>query len=348
MPDNDERRRPVEGQWDASDLPSQAGRVAVVTGANSGIGFETARQLGRAGARVILVCRDGERGQQALRQLIESVDAASGPEPVFRLELADMADLTSVSELSARLHQTEERIDLLINNAGIMAVPHELSPDGIELQLATNHVGHFALTARIWDLLESAVAPLAGEGGGQPGLTPRAPSPGEAEARPPRVVNVSSLAHRPGRFDFDDMALEGPHAYTPMGAYRRSKLANLLFTYELERRCDQADVAILATAAHPGLTRTKLFGSGDRPFYYTLVNPVFNALAQGPRMGAQPTLRAAVDPHLAAGTYVGPADWGETRGRPVPVKSSARSHDRLLAHRLWEWTENVTGLHLLS
>ncbi len=312
--------------WSTTDIPDQTGTVALITGANSGIGLETSRELVRRGAHVILACRNLQRAEAAVNDLSGTIDA-SGASGSVSIELVDIGVLDSVHALAERVHRDHHRLDLLINNAGIMAVPRALTVDGVESQLATNHLGHFALTARLWPLILAADAP--------------------------RVVSVSSLAHRPGTFDFDDMTLAVSGAYTPMGAYRRSKLANQLFAYELQRRVDRAlppdrgGPRPLSVAAHPGLTETRLATDGDRPLWFRLLRPAIGTIIQHPPMGALPTLRAATDPAATGGRYYGPAKLKEMAGPPVVVQSNARSHDPALAQRLWAWSEQATALTFL-
>ena len=313
--------------WSTADIPDQTGKIALVTGANSGIGLETARELVRRGAHVILACRNPQRAETAVSDLSITIEA-SGADGSVSVELVNMGVLDSVQAMADRIKRDHHHLDLLVNNAGIMAVPRSLSVDGVESQLATNHLGHFALTARLWPLLLASDAA--------------------------RVVSVSSLAHRPGMFDFDDMTLAMPRAYSPMGAYRRSKLANLLFAYELQRRADRSFTEPssdrrppLSVAAHPGLTETRLATDGERPLWFRLLRPAIGTTIQGPPMGTLPTLRAAADPAAVGGQYYGPAKLKEMAGPPVLVQSNARSHDPALAQRLWAWSEQAASLTFL-
>lgn len=313
-------------KWSNADIPDQTGKVALITGANSGIGLETARELVRRGAHVILACRNLQRAEAAVNDLSITIEA-SGATGSVSIELVDIGVLDSAHALAERVQRDHHHLDLLINNAGIMAVARALTVDGVESQLATNHLGHFALTARLWPLILAADAP--------------------------RVVSVSSLAHRPGAFDFDDMTLAASGAYTPMGAYRRSKLANLLFAYELQRRIDRSmppereGPRPLSVAAHPGLTETRLASDGERPLWFRLLRPAIGTIIQAPPMGALPTLRAATDPAATGGQYYGPAKLKEVAGPPIVVQSNARSHDPALAQRLWAWSEQATALTFL-
>jgi NAD(P)-dependent dehydrogenase (short-subunit alcohol dehydrogenase family) len=296
--------------WTARDIPEQTGRRAVVTGANSGIGFAAARELARAGAEVVLACRDPGRGAAAVAAL-----RADLPDARVELDMLDLADLGSVEAFAAGL--SPQPLDLLINNAGVMATPRRVTVDGFELQLATNHLGHFALTGLLLDRL--LAAPAA------------------------RVVAVSSLLHRSGRIDFDDLQAE--HGYRPWRAYSQSKLANLLFCFELDRRSRAAGARLASVAAHPGYASTKLHSNGPRRPVERLLLPVGSLLlAQSAAAGALPTLRAACDPDVPSGAYLGPDGPGERRGHPHPVATSAGAVDERTAARLWEVSEQLTGV----
>ena len=281
------------------------GQLAVVTGANSGIGLETARTLAQLGAHVIMACRNAEKAAVAQAEVQQSAPDATVE--VMALDLSSQASVTAFAEaFTARF----DRLDLLINNAGVMVPPKTITDDGYELQFATNHLGHFALTGR---LLESLLAAPA-----------------------PRVVTVSSLAHRFGKIDFDNLACE--KGYSKWAFYGQSKLANLVFSLELQRRIEASGKALKATAAHPGYTSTNLqrtmFGAG-----------VFNAMfAQNTPNGAEPTLRAALDADAEGGAYFGPSGMFETRGAAVPAKKSARAQDAELAAALWQRSVEITGV----
>ncbi len=304
--------------WSTAQIPDQSARTALVTGANSGIGLETVRELARRGASVILACRNADRARAALQDVDTSL---SGDHAELSVELVDIGVQASVRALADRVATRYDRLDLLINNAGIMAVPRSLTVDGIESQLATNHLGHFQLTALLLPLLEAAPAA--------------------------RVVSVSSLAHRAGGFDFADMTLAGPGAYNPMSAYRRSKLANLLFAHELQRRLSTAGSSTISVAAHPGLTETRLATGGQRPLWWRTLRPVIGRILQSPAIGALPTLRAATDPSVSGSQYYGPGKLKEMTGPPVLVTSNPAGHDQELARRLWAWSEQATGLTFL-
>ena len=300
--------------WSIADIPRQDGVTAVVTGANSGIGFVTARELGAAGAHVTIACRDQAKGPDALTEL-----RRLEPEASFELVTLDLSSLASVSRASADLRESVDRIDLLVNNAGVMIPPHRLSADGYELQLATNHLGHFALTAQLAGLL--AASPL------------------------PRVVTVSSAVHRSGSINFQDINSE--KRYRRYDAYAQSKLANLLFTYELQRRATDAGWEMLSLASHPGYSATNLQFSGlgmdGQPALLRLTGLANALLAQDAESGALPTLYAATSPDVPPGAFVGPDGPFEMRGAPKLVEPAPAARDEIAARRLWELSEELTG-----
>lgn len=302
--------------WTADDLPPLAGKVAIVTGANSGLGLETARALARRGAHVVLACRNPERARAAERTVRQG---APNPAAVETLPL-DLASLASIQAFADAFRKRHAALHVLVNNAGVMAIPRRLTADGFEMQLGTNHLGHFALTGRLLDLL------LA---------TPGA-----------RVVTVSSTMHRPGRIAFDD--LHGERSYGPWRAYAQSKLANLLFTFELQRRLERRGAGVLAAAAHPGYAATQLQEVGPRESGARLVGwtmALGNRLfAQSAAMGALPSLYAAAAPDVRGGDYFGPGSWFELRGAPRRVGASRRARDERTAARLWAVSEELTGV----
>lgn len=286
--------------WTAAELPDQTGRTVVVTGANSGLGLATASALAGAGAHVVLTARDAGRGEQALARVRERGSA--------ELALLDLADLASVRSFAER---APERVDVLVNNAGVMATPRGRTVDGFETQLGTNHLGHFALT-------------LA--------LLPRITD---------RVVTVSSLAHRSGAIVLDDLGWER-RRYSAWGAYGQSKLANLLFTLELQRRLEAAGSAVTAMAAHPGLSATNLTRSVGNPLLSAAGSAFFRVVGQRDDRGALPQLYAATQ-DLPGNSYVGPDGPGESRGFPTLVARSAAASDLGLAQALWAESERLTG-----
>jgi NAD(P)-dependent dehydrogenase (short-subunit alcohol dehydrogenase family) len=283
----------------------------VVTGANSGLGFVTARELARAGARVVLACRNLAKGEAARREI-----EAAAPGAPLELEELDLSSLGSVRAFGERFRSGNDGLDLLINNAGVMATPRRRTADGFELQFGTNHLGHFALTGLLIGSLE----------GREDG----------------RVVTLSSTAHRTGRISFDNLG--GERHYFRWRAYGQSKLANLLFALELERRLRAAGSTVKSLAAHPGYAATNLQSTGP-PLVDRLFMKVSDRLiAQSDEMGALPTLFAATEPGLAGGTYVGPDGLAEQRGHPRLVAPNRAARDKKVARRLWEVSEEMTGV----
>jgi NAD(P)-dependent dehydrogenase (short-subunit alcohol dehydrogenase family) len=299
--------------WTADQIPDQTGRTAVVTGANSGLGLITARELARSGATVVLACRNLEKGERALAEVRAVARAGAGP----RLEALDLSDLGSVAGFATRLSEQQADLDLLINNAGVMAPPRRLTTDGFESQFGTNHLGHFALTGRLLELLSAAAAP--------------------------RVVTLSSLAHRIGTLKFDDLQRE--HGYNNWLAYGQSKLANLMFALELQRRAVAAGSPLLSMAAHPGYSATNLQTAGPSRFYEKWFGVVGNnVFAQSAARGALPTLYAATVAGLPGGTFVGPDGLGESRGAPHIVSGAGKAYDEAAAARLWDASVELTGV----
>jgi len=305
----------MTGRWTAGQISDQSGRTAVVTGANSGLGLVTARELARHGASVVMACRNQSKGEQALAQV-----RAAAPGATVRLEALDLADLASVRAFAERLTGELESLHLLINNAGVMAPPRRLTVDGFESQLGTNHLGHFALTGRLLGMLSGGPAGSA-----------------------PRVVTLSSAAHRMGAMKFDD--LQRQHRYNSWVAYGQSKLANLLFCFELGRRASASGSDLVSVAAHPGYSATNLQFAGPTKFYERAFMGLGNKLyAQSAEMGALPTLYAATAPDLPSGTFVGPDGFMEGRGHPQIVGAGGRAYDEDAAARLWEASEQLTGV----
>jgi NAD(P)-dependent dehydrogenase (short-subunit alcohol dehydrogenase family) len=302
--------------WAAADMPDQHGRMALVTGANSGIGFHQVLELTRSGAHVLLASRDPDRGRVARAAVWAAVPAAS-----IELVQLDLADLDSVRRLAGEILDRGVGLDLLINNAGVMAVPRRrTTAQGFELQFGTNHLGHFALTGRLL-----------------PELLQR---PGS------RVVTVSSINHRMGSIRLED--LQSEHGYRPWRAYNQSKLANALFTLELDRRLRAAGARTMSVGAHPGYSRTELQYRGPRlgggGMSAMALGLVTNFAAQPAEHGALPVLRAATDPEAQSGDYYGPAGLGELRGSPHKVRYAKKAHDPQLARRLWQASEFLTGV----
>jgi NAD(P)-dependent dehydrogenase (short-subunit alcohol dehydrogenase family) len=299
------------GKWSTADVPDQSGRVAVVTGANTGIGYHAAAVLAHRGAHVVLAVRNLEKGNAALARIV-----AASPNADVTLQELDLTSLDSVRAAADALRSAYPRIDLLINNAGVMYTPKQVTKDGFEMQFGTNHLGHFALTGLVLDHL----LPVRGS----------------------RVVTISSVGHRiRASIHFDDLQWE--RRYDRVAAYGQSKLANLLFTYELQRRLADQQKNTMAVAAHPGTSNTEL--TRNLPLILKPAVAVLGPLMfQSAAMGALPTLRAATDPAVEGGQYYGPDGLGEQRGHPKIVGSSAQSHDEDLQRRLWEVSEELTGV----
>ena len=293
--------------WTAADVPDQTGRTALVTGANTGLGLETATVLADRGATVVLACRDPEKAKEAAARI-------GGRTELLAL---DLASLDSVRAAAAEAHQRFDHLDLLINNAGVMIPPHQRTADGFELQLGTNHLGHFALTGLLLDLLRDT------EGS--------------------RVVVLGSLAHRMARKGIDFEDLQSERGYSRVGAYAQSKLANLMFMYALQRRLAASDARTIALAAHPGLSATELVRHLPGPVrpLYTLGSTPFTQPAS---QGALPTLRAATDPLAMGAHYYGPDGPFEWRGFPVLKASVPPAHNVAAQERLWAVSEGLTGV----
>lgn len=302
-------------KWTEDDIPDQTGRVALVTGANSGLGFETARALAEHGAHVVMACRNPAKAADAEARITKLEPRGS-----VEVLLTDVGDLDSVAGSVAQFAAAFDKLDLLVNNAGLMATPEGRTAQGFETQLGVNHLGHFALTASLLPLLFAA-----GEGS--------------------RVVSVSSNAHKFGKIDFDDLMSE--KRYSPWGAYGQSKLANLLFTSELQRRLAAGDHPTIAVAAHPGGSTTELgkeSAGGILSTMFGLMRPVLNAtMSQSAAMGALPQLYAAVAPDVEGDDYYGPDGLGEMRGHPKKVGRTGRAKSAADAARLWDVSLELTG-----
>lgn len=295
----------TNGYWTAENIPDLTGKVAIVTGANSGIGYETAKELAAHGAETILACRSMNQGQEAIEAIQQEHTAAS-----VALMHLDLADLESVRQFADDFMDKYDQLDILVNNAGVMALPKRYETEqGFEMQFGTNHLGHFALTGLLIDLILK---------------TPES-----------RVVTVSSAAHIIGRIRFDDLQME--KSYDPTAAYGQSKLANLLFTYELQRLFEQSGDDSKSLAAHPGWTKTNLQRHSNLMLF---LNQFF---AQKTDIGALPTLYAAAADVAKGGDYYGPR-WLQIWGTPVETSSSARSQDEDTARRLWQVSEELTGV----
>jgi len=301
--------------WTVRDIPDQAGKVAIVTGGNTGLGFQTARHLAAAGAQVILAVRDERKGEDAVSRILAAYPAAK-----MAVRQLDLASLESVTAFATRLLAEHERLDLLINNAGVASPRERLTTrDGFELQFGVNFLGHYALTVHVLPMLRHTPAS--------------------------RVINLSSIMHRYGRIDFDDLMSE--RNYSPVRSYNQSRLATLIFARELARRSKRNGWQVLSVAAHPGVARTELTKSrpGQSALRFNVVvdalSPLFAGTAES---GAMPTLLAATSPSVLSGEYYGPTGWGEIKGPPGPATSTADATDPEIAERLWSCAEKYTGL----
>ena len=292
-------------KWTEDNIPDQSGKVIIVTGATSGIGYETARALAQKGASVVLAVRNMDAGSSAVERIKKET-------PTAKCEAMhlDLSSLRSVRTFAETFRKRQQKLDVLINNAGVMVPPYSKTDDGFELQFGVNHLGHFALTGLLLDMV------LA---------TPDS-----------RIVTVSSMAHRYGDITFDDLNREAD--YKPMPTYGQSKLANLLFTYELQRKLDGKDTRTMAVAAHPGWTAT------DLQRHSGLINFFNRFFAQTPREGAWPTLYAATGNDVKGADYYGPDGFYEMRGHPKRVRSNDKSQDEAVASRLWNVSEELTGV----
>jgi len=301
--------------WTEKDIPSQAGKTVVITGANSGIGYEAAQQLAAKGAHVVLACRDQAKGRSA----VDSITRAHPSASVSLAEL-DLADLRSIRRFAESVRSTYPALHVLCNNAGVMAIPYRTTADGFEMQFGTNHLGHFALTGLLLDRLLS---------------TPNA-----------RVVTVSSNAHKFGAIYWED--LQWKQRYRRWSAYGQSKLANLLFALELQRRLTAAGAGLISVACHPGYSATNLQAVGPRmqgsSFSEAVMSFANSLFAQSAAMGALPTLYAATAPDVRGGDYVGPDGLGEQWGHPHKVQPSARVNNAAAQQLLWEVSEQLTGV----
>lgn len=296
-------------KWSVVDIGSQQSKVVIVTGASSGIGFETAKMLAAKGAKVIMAVRNRQKGTEALAKM-----KGGGLDGEVSLMELDLANLDSVQDFSEHFRRDHNRLDLLVNNAGVMIPPYSQTKDNFELQMGTNYFGHFALTGHLFDLL--------------------------IKTQQSRVVNVSSLAHDFGKLDFTDLHWQR-RKYKKWQAYGDSKIASLYFTYQLAKRYSDC-TGIKFTAAHPGWTATEL---QRHTGFVSLLNNIF---AQNIAMGALPSLRAATDEKAKSGTFFGPSGFKEIKGHPVRVESNKLSHDDNIGRKLWQTSEQLTGVRFPS
>lgn len=300
-------------KWTLKNIPDLKGKTIIVTGGNSGLGYESVKAFAMNGAEVILASRSLEKGEDAKNRILKELPDSR----ILVMEL-DLGDLESVKTFTSSVKKQYNKLDILLNNAGIMMTPYFKTKDGFEGQFGTNHLGHYALTGLLLDLL----------------LT----TPGS------RVVNVSSAAHRQGKMDFSNLQFENGKGYSPMKAYGRSKLANLLFTYELQRKLESSGSNTIAVAAHPGVAMTNLARYLEGKILYKILYPVFKNISQDQAMGALPQIRASVDAGVKQGGYYGPDGKREMKGYPVEVQSNASSHSIEDAAKLWNESEKLTGV----
>lgn len=303
-------------RWELSHMPDLSGKVVVVTGGNTGIGLQSAMAFAGKGAETILACRNEAKGHRAVAQIRKSYAAAR----VSCMHL-DLGNLKSIRRFADSFRASFSQLDILLNNAGVILNPYRTTDDGFESQMGINHLGHFALTGLLMDLISKT------EGS--------------------RVVNVSSKIHRLGRMDFKDLQYDCGKGYSRIGAYSRSKLANLLFTYELDRKFRKANIDARAVAVHPGYSytdfgRARFFKALRYVFY-----PLVIAITQNSEKGALPSLRAAVDPDVKGGDFLGPGGRFQIKGNPVKITSNGASHNREHALLLWELSEELTGVRYL-
>jgi len=303
----------AKNNWTFENIPDLTGKTIIVTGGNSGLGFEAVKDFGRKNAEVILATRNLEKGKSARKQILSEF-----PNCNIKVMQLDLADLDSVKAFAENFKTNYLRLDVLLNNAGIMWCPYHKTKDGFEAQMGVNHLGHFALTGLLLDKLKSTTNS--------------------------RVVNVSSLGHRDGKMDFDNLLFENG-GYHPRQAYYNSKLANLLFTYELQRKFEVNGLDVISVAAHPGGSITNLARHVEDKFWFKVLRPIVSSIAQSAAMGTLPEVRAAVDKNVRGGEYYGPKGLRETKGYPVLVESIPASHNLEDAKKLWELSEKLTGIN---
>jgi NAD(P)-dependent dehydrogenase (short-subunit alcohol dehydrogenase family) len=305
-------------KWTPQQIPPQQGRLAIVTGANSGIGYQTARYLSRAGATVILACRNREKGEGARAKIVAGNATAGNATAKVEVRALDVADLDSVRRFASEFLNENKLLDLLINNAGVMSIPERrATPQGFETQFGTNHLGHFALTGLLL-----------------PALLRRPNS---------RVVTVASLAHQRGKLNFDDLNAE--RGYDPRGAYQQSKLANLVFGLEFDRRLRARSAETASMIAHPGVALTNIVSGMGSGLKARILNALLPLVAQSDDRGSWPLLYAATSPEAHGGGYYGPDGIAEVKGTPVEVKPKPHALDTAAGKRLWDISETLTGVH---
>jgi NAD(P)-dependent dehydrogenase (short-subunit alcohol dehydrogenase family) len=300
-------------KWTTANIPDLTGKVIIVTGGNSGLGYESVKAFAKKGAEVILASRSIEKGETAKSK----IGKVKGKIEVMQLDLMDFASIKTFAE---NFKKKYKRLDVLLNNAGIMTTPYFLTKDGLEAQNGTNHFGHFALTGHLIDLIKS---------------TPKS-----------RVVNVSSMAHKQGKMDFENLLFDGGKGYSAMKSYGRSKLMNLLFTYELQRKFETDGIKSIAVAAHPGVSNTNLSRFLEDKLIFKILKPLMSPFIQEQDKGALPQIRASVDSNVKGAEYFGPDGFNEMKGFPVVVQSNEASHNLEDAKKLWEVSEKITGIKI--
>lgn len=298
-------------KWTTENIPDLTGKVIIVTGGNSGLGYVSVKAFAEKGAEVILATRSIEKGEAAKKM----IGVVKGKIVVMQLDLMDFA---SIKSFAANFSKKYNRLDVLLNNAGIMTTPYFLTKDGLEAQNGTNHFGHFALTGQLFELIKNTSGS--------------------------RIVNVSSMAHKQGNMDFDNLLFEKGKGYSAIKSYGRSKLSNLLFTYELQRKLESAGIGSIAVAAHPGVSNTNLARFLEEKLIFKILKPMMMPFMQSQDMGALPQIRASVDPIVKGGEFYGPDGFREMKGFPVVVQSNAASHNPEDAKKLWLFSEKITGI----
>ncbi|MCH9657314.1 SDR family NAD(P)-dependent oxidoreductase [archaeon] len=302
----------MKSKWTFDDIPELSGKTIIVTGSNSGIGFESIKHFSAKGAQTILACRNIKNGKSAKGRILEE-----HPNAKIDVMNLDLADLESIHSFVKKFNETHSELDVLLNNAGIIC-PYKKTKDGFEIQIGINHLGHFALTGLLLHNLKNS--------------------------KGSRVVNVSSIGHKSGKMNFDNFMFE-KGGYSMFKAYANTKLSNLLFTYELQRRFEKFNVGCIAVAAHPGVAKSNLSKHIiKKPLYRIGMTIANSTMSQSTLMGALPEIRAAVDPLVKGGDYFGPGGFQEWRGYPTKVKSNDASHDLKSAERLWEVSEKLTKI----
>lgn len=298
----------MKQNWTTNNIPDLTGKTIIVTGANSGLGLQAVKALAQKNAKVIMACRNTDKGEQAKLHLANEIQVTN-----IHVRSLDLMDLQSVKSFSDNFKAENSRLDVLINNAGIMMTPYSLTKDGFESQLGTNHLGHFALTGYLLDILKQTPAS--------------------------RVVSVSSIAHKSGKIHFSNLLFAHGKGYTPYKAYSQSKLANLLFSQGLQSYFEKNKIDCMALTAHPGVSDTNLFNNSA---WVKFLKPLLSAMFQPAEMGALPELRAATDPEAKPLDYYGPDSKTEMKGYPVKVKPTKAATDKESAQKLWKMSEELT------